>query len=144
MVGTYRLNERTAGKWWPVIWVAGATLLLFAVLVPGRQAREKARRAQCISNEKQIARAMAMYWDDNGKCPRKLDDLRKYISSDNVFHCPSAIDASEPSYQIFCGSNSTDIIVRENPADHAGAGGNVTYADGHVEWIPVSFGLKQK
>ena len=92
-------------------------------------------------NEKQIAQAMAMYRDDNGECPRKLGDLRKYISSDKVFHCPSAVNTSETTYQIFCGTNSDDIIVSESPADHPGAGRNVTYADGHVEWVPVSSGL---
>jgi prepilin-type processing-associated H-X9-DG protein len=111
-------------------------LILAAMLLPAlAQAREKARRVVCQSNEKQIAQAIAMYTaEHNDKCPRTLDDLRKYISSDKVFHCPSAPNPSEASYLIACSTNSNDIIVRENLADHRGNGGNVAYGDGHVQW----------
>jgi hypothetical protein len=113
-------------------------LLTSTGLSSGRY-REKARRADCANNERMIMLAMSMYADEhNGDCPRKLDDLRKYITADRVFHCPSAPNTSETSYVIFCGTNADDIIVRENPADHNGTGGNIARRGGQVTWLPVS------
>jgi prepilin-type processing-associated H-X9-DG protein len=125
------------GKWLTIVGVVIAIVLVAATIFPlsCHRSGEKARRAMCMINEKQIAQAMAMYGDDhNGKCTSRLDDLRKYVTTDNIFHCPSS-KISERSYQIFCSTNVNDIIVRENPADHLGRGGNVAYADGHVEWV---------
>ena len=112
--------------------------IMAAMLLPAvAQAREKARRAVCMSNEKQIAIAYILYTEQHGrKQPRDFDDLKNLIPGDNVLHCPSSADQSIPSYQLFPGSNANDIIVRENPDDHLGAGGNVAYGDGHVEWKP--------
>lgn len=113
--------------------------ILAGMLLPAlSSAREKARRVQCLNNEKQIALAMQMYTvDHDGKCPRTLDNLRQYVASEKVFHCPSACTSSEPNYQIFCGTNVTDVVIREDPEDHRGAGGNVAYGDGHVEWVNI-------
>jgi prepilin-type processing-associated H-X9-DG protein len=109
--------------------------IMAAIMLPAfGQARGEAKRISCMSNEKQIAMAYLMYTQDNrGKCPQNLDDLRKYVGTDKVFHCPAARDQSKPSYQLFSGTNATDVIIREDAGNHR-AGGNVAYADGHVEW----------
>jgi prepilin-type processing-associated H-X9-DG protein len=115
--------------------------IMVAMLLPAlSQARGNAQRATCMNNEKQIALAYLMYTQEhNGKCPQNLDDLRKYAGTDKIFRCPAACDQSKPSYQLFCGTNATDVIIREDPADHRD-GGNVAYADGHVAWFPAQRG----
>src|SRR5947207_15615561 len=76
--------------------------ILAAMLLPAlNQAREKARRANCLSNLKQIGLGVAMYADNyNGRMP--LDNtlaaatltgsfnlLSNVITSAKVFACPS-------------------------------------------------------
>ena len=120
--------------------IGGVSLLMVpimaAMLLPAvAAAREKARQVQCANNERQIALAYQMYTDEHaGKRPQTLDDLRKYVGTDKVFYCPSASDKSAPSYQLIPGTKPDDVILRENPVNHHGRGGNVTYGDGHVEF----------
>jgi prepilin-type processing-associated H-X9-DG protein len=114
-----------------------------ALMLPAlNAAREKARRANCLNNERQLALAYIMYAEEhNGTWATKLEDLRPQVTSDKVFRCPSARDPSEPSYELVPpppGSTTADsnrVIIRENPANHRGVGGNVAYADGHAEWV---------
>lgn len=78
--------------------------ILAAMLLPAlNQAREKARRANCLSNLKQIGLGIAMYADNyNGRMPQgdpntvkvdKLSDcynlLSNIVTSAKVFACPS-------------------------------------------------------
>jgi prepilin-type processing-associated H-X9-DG protein len=116
--------------------------ILAAMLLPALSlAREKARRAQCMNNEKQIGRAIAQYagaYED--RLPISVDDLKVYVGgSSKVFICPSAADQTRPSYILTGATNIWEadpniIILREEPTDHRGAGGNVLFDDGHVEW----------
>jgi prepilin-type processing-associated H-X9-DG protein len=108
-----------------------AAMLLSAL----RRGPERARRFLCMSNERQIALAMIMYREETGTCPQTLGDLRKFIPSDKVLHCPSAsTDASVPSYTIHCVTNTSEVMITEDPANHHGLGSNAAYGDGHVEW----------
>src|SRR5205823_9010847 len=74
--------------------------ILAAMLLPAlNQAREKARRANCLSNLKQIGLGIAMYADNyNGRMPMdnatatltgSFNLLSNVITSAKVFACPS-------------------------------------------------------
>src|SRR5712671_3343666 len=76
--------------------------ILAAMLLPAlNQAREKARRANCLSNLKQIGLGIAMYADNyNGRVPldnvagsanlgKSLNLLSNTITSAKIFTCPS-------------------------------------------------------
>lgn len=139
-------KPRTRGWVWAL--VAGIAIVLMVPLMALilwfftrasalGNAREVAQRVACMSNQRQLAFAYSEYVQKHdGKCPRTFDDLREYGVTDKVLHCPAAADSSTPSYQLFCGTNVTDVIIRENSANHQGHGSVIAYGDGHVEWLP--------
>ncbi len=112
--------------------------------------KEKLRRARCVSNLKQLILAAIMWADDHdGEFPEKLSDLYpNYVDNVKLFTCPSAggpkitkkeeID-SRTSYIYVTGlteaSLSDAVVIYEDPSNHRGEGGNVAFADGHVEWL---------
>lgn len=77
--------------------VAGLLAILFLTPAPGGP-RDKAVRANCLSNQKQILIAMAMYADNyGGRYPMdsanptlvgSMKLLSNYLGSANLFHCP--------------------------------------------------------
>jgi prepilin-type N-terminal cleavage/methylation domain-containing protein/prepilin-type processing-associated H-X9-DG protein len=92
--------------------------ILAAMLLPAlNQAREKARRANCLSNLKQIGLGIAMYADNyNGRIPMdaatpnlgaSFNLLSNTVTSSKIFACPSdsakkatvnyPLDTSKPS-----------------------------------------------
>ena len=68
--------------------------ILAAILFPVfAQAREKARRTQCISNLKNVGMAMILYADDYDETyvsmnnwKQKIDD---YVKNKDIYYCPS-------------------------------------------------------
>jgi prepilin-type N-terminal cleavage/methylation domain-containing protein/prepilin-type processing-associated H-X9-DG protein len=94
--------------------------ILAAMLLPAlNQAREKARRANCLSNLKQIGLGIAMYADNyNGRMPlttvthplcSSFNLLSNVVTSAKIFACPSDSAAkAQPGYGL---TNATTLAV---------------------------------
>jgi prepilin-type N-terminal cleavage/methylation domain-containing protein len=67
--------------------------ILAAILFPVfAKAREKARQTSCLSNVKQIALAMMMYYQDSEAfTPRAvwMQRIQPYVNNQQIFRCPS-------------------------------------------------------
>ena len=123
--------------------------ILGGMLLPAiGQARERARRADCANNLRQVGIALHNYaTDHNERFPASLDVLYpNYIDDLNVFVCPSSGSdvASAPSggnYSYYTGlteaAASTEPLLEDNAGNHKQAGKNVLYVGGHVKWIPT-------
>ncbi len=136
--------------------------ILAAMLLPAlNQAREKARRANCMSNLRSIGLATAMYADDNlDKCPSAGSDqagfalLANYAANGKVFFCPSSGTAVQTDTE---NLTATDYDLREDQVwqtigetalaeddgtidPHDGAGVNQLFLDGSVKWANGSTG----
>jgi prepilin-type N-terminal cleavage/methylation domain-containing protein/prepilin-type processing-associated H-X9-DG protein len=104
--------------------------ILAAMLLPAlNQAREKARRANCLSNLKQIGLGIAMYADNyNGRVP--LDNL----STPNIGASFNLLSNTITSAKIFtCPSDSSRKLTASYPLDTThltvgSANSNISYA----------------
>jgi len=119
--------------------------LMIAILLPSlSRAKELAKRAQCASNLMQIGSALAVYSNSNrGELPESTEVWQQRLGASAplgpmTFVCPSDIGVT-CSYRYVPGrkmdGSSTTIIVYEDPAIHNSEGGNVLFADGHVDFI---------
>jgi prepilin-type N-terminal cleavage/methylation domain-containing protein len=119
--------------------------ILIGFLAPGAmKLREKARRAKCQNNLKQIFYAISSYRDDhNEQYPPSLDALHDdYIDDLQVFKCPSSVSPTPaaPSggdYTYHTGlspaSPSTAALAEDNNGNHPD-GVNVLRAGGQVDF----------
>lgn len=119
--------------------------ILIGFLAPGAmKLREKARRAKCQNNLRQVYLAISSYRDDhNERFPAGLDELYdRYIDDLEVFKCPSSpnpvpTSPSAGDYEYRPGlspaSRSTEPVAEDKDGNHPdGAntlrvGGNVTF-----------------
>lgn len=97
--------------------------ILAAMLLPAlNQAREKARRANCLSNLKQIGLGIAMYADNYaGKVPysgNMTDDagksfslLSNEVSSAKLYACPSSTAKASAKYPVIGLTNISYALV---------------------------------
>lgn len=97
--------------------------ILAAMLLPAlNQAREKARRANCLSNLKQIGLGIAMYADSyNSRMPLttgtsplagSFNLLSNVVTSAKVFACPSDSAAkAQPNYPLTNSSSSGPLAI---------------------------------
>ncbi|MGA2497267.1 MAG: hypothetical protein ABSH20_05975 [Tepidisphaeraceae bacterium] len=136
---------------------------IWLVQTPGRwfaySGMTRANRVKCASNLRQIGQAIRLYANDNGG--RFPDSLPVLVTSTDlnpeVFVCPSsnaekAVGANmqeileqltKPEHMsyVYVGKGMTTstpvdtVVAYELPQNHDGDGGNVLYADGHVEWF---------
>jgi len=119
--------------------------ILVGFLAPGAmRIREKARRAKCQNNLRQIYIAISSYRDDhNEQYPTSLDQLYdKYLDDLEVFKCPTSAHPvpAAPSggdYTYHAGlspaSRSTEPLVQDNDGNHPD-GVNILRAGGQVDF----------
>jgi prepilin-type processing-associated H-X9-DG protein len=117
---------------------------------PVLAARERALKAACLSNLKQILLGCHMYANEHaGSFPEKMSEILPYVKELSVFSCPAThkviscaddVD-SLTSYQLIPGLILKDV---KNPADtpaviesveNHGDGANVGFVDSHVQWL---------
>jgi prepilin-type processing-associated H-X9-DG protein len=127
--------------------------------------RETANRVKCASNLRQIGQAILLYANDHdGQFPDTLQTLFKDEDLDltpGVFVCPSANDVQatgatreeiarnldEPNHMsyVYLGRGLTKaspkdtVVAYDREINHGRQGGNVLYADGHVDWQAGDF-----
>ena len=104
--------------------------ILIGFLAPGAmKLREKARRAKCQNNLRQIYLAISNYRDDhNEQYPPNLDALYdRYLDDVEVFKCPSSPNpvpgsASGGDYEYRAGlspaSRSTEPVAEDKDGNH--------------------------
>ncbi len=119
--------------------------ILIGFLAPGAmKLREKARRAKCANNVKQIYYAVSAYRDDhNEQYPPSLDALHdKYLDDLAVFKCPSSAKPvpAAPSggdYEYNAGlspaSRSTEPLAEDADGNHPD-GVNILRVGGQVDF----------
>ena len=104
--------------------------ILAAMLLPAlNQAREKARRANCLSNLKQIGLGIAMYADNyNGRIP--LDTSGTPVTSQEPAGSFNLLSNTVTSSKIFtCPSDSAKTVTPNYPLDtNSGSKKNVSYS----------------
>ena len=100
--------------------------ILAAMLLPAlNAAREKARRANCLSNLKQLGVSIAMYADNyNGRVPwdgtaalqpptSTFNLMSNVLSSAKIFACPSSRETASPTWPL---GGSTNVSYDYVPA----------------------------
>ena len=119
--------------------------ILIGFLAPGAmKMREKARRAKCQNNLKQIFYAISAYRDDHHEqYPSSLNELKDaYIDDLEVFKCPSSANPvpSDPAggdYELMTGlaptSKSTEPLAQDKTGNHPD-GVNTLHVGGHVDF----------
>ena len=121
--------------------------ILIGFLAPGAmKLREKARRAKCQNNLRQVFLATSNYRDDHSeRYPASLDELYdRYIDDLEVFKCPSSPNPvpSSPSggdYEFASGlspaSRSTEPVIEDKDGNHPD-GVNVLRVGGQTAFQP--------
>jgi prepilin-type processing-associated H-X9-DG protein len=165
-------DQRRVQTWVIVGVVLGATLfgcfvfgvIMAAIMLPVfTQAREKAKTVTCMSNQRQIARALQMYAADNDVLPAAsqwTDKVKPYLRNDYLFVCPSAKQL-ECGYAFYRPLGNRKVSSISNPAavpmifdsskgqfNYADEGQSldfrhlngavISFVDGHLKWFKES------
>jgi len=137
--------------------VVAIIAILAAMLLPAlNKARERARKAVCMNNLRQLGLASLMYAQEyDGFLPNRTGSERRlvlltlyqqYVKTPLSFYCPSDPDRNPPDDIDNVNGNAHNVWDMGGyvgapvpcPSYNHDAGGNVWYIDGHVEWIESS------
>jgi prepilin-type processing-associated H-X9-DG protein len=166
----YQAPQTVKRRRWIIAVIAVAVLALgFAtsfLIPPSINQGGSYDRPKCASNMHQIGLAILLYSQDHGQnYPNTLAELMEEQLTTNVFICPQSLDAAstgattqavaadfqKPGHlsYIYLGKGlradtvSDDTVVLYEPlSNHAGAGMNVLFGDGHTEFISPAVGTK--
>jgi prepilin-type processing-associated H-X9-DG protein len=153
----YGRPDATQGRGNPVL-LAAIMIAIFLILFSAMRcdcmpARERANQIKCASILRQMGQYIRQYAQANDGA--LAPDLQTLLATQqmpvNLLGCPSTDDdphAKTPnsigrcSY-MYTGAGLTGksdpacIVLMDDPANHKLEGGNVLFADGHVEFIPL-------
>jgi prepilin-type processing-associated H-X9-DG protein len=128
-----------------VIVALGIVVLIVSLVAPTiRRARMTSGRVPCASNLRQIGQALLLYSRANGGMhPPSLQVMS--VTEDihpEVLHCADG-GGSFPfiflAPSVLADSYTADDPIVYEPAEyHDGAGGNVLFGDGHVEFVQAA------
>lgn len=142
-------SRRAAFTLIEILVVIAIIALLAAILFPVfSRAREKARSATCMSNERQIAMALLQYSQDNNRRFPPLNDPSQDgwsfalgISDEAIFQCPSQGQDSTQGYTDYWMNSQLlglhDVRVRY-PSNTILIGDGDTYGSGYNMGPPGS------
>lgn len=139
--------------------------MMIAIMLPSlSKARDMAKRAVCAANLGGTGKGLAIYANQyKGQLPPDIDALvRSGLAQPGQFVCPAsgASEQAIPSYAYSLSgtpispklhellnscyvyipgqndkSNPANVVMYEKKENHHGEGGNVLFADWHVQWI---------
>ncbi len=140
-----------------MVGLALTAALVFLFLPARGNVRQRAHRANCQSNLRQIGLAINMYSEDYDQdFPPCLAELwPDYVNNAKLFKCPATADkgwqdfaagkATEKSSSYvylpgrFAGAPGDFALAYDRSKDnHKGDGINAVSVDGHVEWVPAA------
>jgi prepilin-type processing-associated H-X9-DG protein len=157
-----RRRQIALGAWGVVLGLA-APLLAYTATPRLVTCRETPPRARCASNLRQLGQAAQLFANENGgRLPNDVDEFLTEDIVTGVFVCPATNDtpgAPAPTTQataanvkarghcsyVYVGKGwradkaTADVVLAYEPlSNHGGAGMNVLYGDGHVDWLGAS------
>lgn len=121
--------------------------ILGGMLLPAiGKARERARRADCANNLRQISIGLHNYASDHKErfpasldalYPDYVDDLKVFVCSSSGNDTPSTPSGGDYLYHsgLTEAAASTEAILEDNADNHGTAGKNVVYVGGNVDWV---------
>jgi prepilin-type processing-associated H-X9-DG protein len=153
---------------WTIVGLGCLGVFLASTLLPSIDLRGRvppSNRVKCASNLRQIGLACVLYanGDPQGRFPASFEVvLSTQDITPEIFCCPSSADeratgsttqaqvaqlsaGGHLSY-VYVGSSvknsdAADVVVAYEPLkNHHGAGMNVLFVDGHVEWLTAAQG----
>jgi prepilin-type processing-associated H-X9-DG protein len=117
---------------------------LSSILLPSlNRAREQAQRVKCASNLRQIGQAAQLFANDhNGNFPDTAapgpDSKTQASNLRSGGHLSYVYVGKGLSAVTGPGATGKAVVAYEPLTNHANAGTNVLFADGHVEFFPAA------